>query len=80
MTANLTADKFASTVFDYIVVGGGTAGLVVAARYVGISCVEVGETLTRVRVLQTLRGPSGQGWCARSWRLGARLASDQHPG
>ena len=34
MTANLTADKFASTAFDYVVIGGGTAGLVVAARYV----------------------------------------------
>ena len=34
MTANLTAEKFASTAFDYVVIGGGTAGLVVAARYV----------------------------------------------
>ena len=34
MTANLTAEKFASIAFDYVVIGGGTAGLVVAARYV----------------------------------------------
>ena len=34
MTANLTPEQFASTAFDYIVVGGGTAGLVVAVRYV----------------------------------------------
>lgn len=29
----IDASTFASTKFDYIVVGGGTAGLVVAARY-----------------------------------------------
>ena len=32
MTANLTASQFASTTFDYIIVGGGTAGLALAAR------------------------------------------------
>ncbi len=33
MTAKLTAAQFGSTTFDYIVIGGGTAGLTVAARY-----------------------------------------------
>ncbi|TFK84290.1 GMC oxidoreductase [Polyporus arcularius HHB13444] len=32
MTAKLTAVQFGSTTFDYIVIGGGTAGLTVAAR------------------------------------------------
>ncbi|RPD63910.1 GMC oxidoreductase [Lentinus tigrinus ALCF2SS1-6] len=42
MTANLTAEKFASTVFDYIVIGGGTAGLVVATRLSEDPAIKVG--------------------------------------
>ncbi|TFK85975.1 GMC oxidoreductase [Polyporus arcularius HHB13444] len=34
MTAHLTAEQFASTTFDYIIAGGGTAGLTLAARLV----------------------------------------------
>ncbi len=38
MTAHLTAEQFASTTFDYIIAGGGTAGLTLAARYGTILC------------------------------------------
>lgn len=30
----MTPEEVSSRVFDYVIVGGGTAGLVVAARYV----------------------------------------------
>ncbi|KAI0743801.1 GMC oxidoreductase [Daedaleopsis nitida] len=48
MTANLTAEAFASTAFDYIIIGGGTAGLVLAARLsedpkVQVGVIEAGE-------------------------------------
>ncbi|KAI0744114.1 GMC oxidoreductase [Daedaleopsis nitida] len=44
----MTPDSFSSTVFDYLVVGGGTAGLVVAARLtedpaVTVGVIEAGE-------------------------------------
>ncbi|KAM5533331.1 hypothetical protein V8D89_013005 [Ganoderma adspersum] len=48
MPANVIPEQFASTTFDYIVVGGGTAGLVVAARLtedpnVTVGVIEAGE-------------------------------------
>ncbi|KAI0780704.1 GMC oxidoreductase [Trametes elegans] len=42
MTANITADVFASTEFDYLVVGGGNAGLVVATRLTEDPSIRVG--------------------------------------
>ena len=51
MASLMTPDAFASTRFDYLIAGGGTAGLVLANRLteiptVSVGVIEAGEDLT----------------------------------
>ena len=51
MDSLMTPDAFASTRFDYLIAGGGTAGLVLANRLteiptVSVGVIEAGEDLT----------------------------------
>lgn len=70
----VNASTFASTQFDYIVVGGGTAGLVVAARYVPGRLIKSLANATK-----TIRRPqcSGRNIGSRFARRGQ--SDNQHP-
>ena len=51
---SISTEKFASELYDYVIIGGGTAGLVVAARLtedpnITVAVLEAGENRLDVR-------------------------------
>lgn len=54
---SISPKDYASTTYDYVIIGGGTAGLVVAARLtedprIAVAVLEAGENRLDVRNLQ----------------------------
>jgi hypothetical protein len=70
-SALCTIDEFTSQAYDFVVVGGGTARLVVAARLtenpdVKVGVIEAGENVSTPSLYPTLIGREKYDWCMTS--------------
>ncbi|PIL34201.1 hypothetical protein GSI_03912 [Ganoderma sinense ZZ0214-1] len=88
MPVNVTPEQFVSTTFDYVVVGGGTAGLVVAARLtedpnVTVGVIEAGEwepDLPNINIPGELSFDLGLAYTAQHTPPKKRLTARHHVG